>query len=144
MVLLGRAVVQLEGLALRAYPDYRIVDDILPVAVRLALRASSSDADDAARSALLYELLYDGVDEGGGSQGEAALSATRLRTLLETARRSSAAALRTSSAGGLTARELLEELIQVRAVTEEGGYSTDRMWSDDAYHGVSMVCVWCA
>ena len=38
-VLLGRAVIQLEGLALRAYPDYRLVDDILPVAARLTLQA---------------------------------------------------------------------------------------------------------
>ena len=37
MVLLGRAVIQLEGLALRADPGYRIVDDILPTAARIGL-----------------------------------------------------------------------------------------------------------
>ena len=34
MVLLGRAVVQLEGVALRADPAYRIVDDVFPSAAR--------------------------------------------------------------------------------------------------------------
>ena len=38
MILLARAVIQLEGLALRAYPDYRLVDDILPVTARIAIR----------------------------------------------------------------------------------------------------------
>ena len=37
MILLARAVIQFEGLALRAYPDYRLVDDILPVAARRSL-----------------------------------------------------------------------------------------------------------
>ena len=37
MVLLGRAVVQLEGVALRADSTYRIVDDVFPSAARIAL-----------------------------------------------------------------------------------------------------------
>jgi len=72
MVLLGRAVVQLEGVALRAYPDYRLVDDILPVATRIALRRTNSASlslggksgqenvvADEIRNSLLDDLLYD-------------------------------------------------------------------------------------
>mmetsp|Transcript_6013 Transcript_6013/g.9186 ORF Transcript_6013/g.9186 Transcript_6013/m.9186 type:complete len:227 (+) Transcript_6013:351-1031(+) len=37
MILLARAAIQLEGLVLRAYPDYRLVDDILPVSAKACL-----------------------------------------------------------------------------------------------------------
>ena len=75
MVLLGRAVIQLEGLALRGDPSYRIVDDILPVAARIALReqrGGSGDAETEGSSApsLLYELLYPSEDNEEGVQSE--------------------------------------------------------------------------
>ena len=48
MVLLGRAVVQLEGVALRADPQYRIVDDVFPSAARIALARGGGGARVAA------------------------------------------------------------------------------------------------
>lgn len=82
MVLLGRAVIQLEGLALRADPEYSLVDDILPVAARIAL--SEGDTNDGAGS-LLVELLYD------AAEGGARFSPERLQRLLTTASSASAA-----------------------------------------------------
>ena len=84
MVLLGRAVLQLEGLALRGDPAYRLVDDILPVAARIALSSDEGidRLDDATRAddrSLLVELLYDEAD--GGPR----FSPERLQRVLETA-----------------------------------------------------------
>ena len=59
MILLVRAVIQLEGLALQACLDYRLVDDILPVAACIALRSDvfSANSNNDARTSLLYDLL---------------------------------------------------------------------------------------
>ena len=82
-------MIQLEGLALRAYPDYRLVDDILPTATRLVL---SSRPPGHAPTSLLYELLY----EGGAPQQGGAFAPEKLRALLATA-----AAPRPGDAGGV-------------------------------------------
>ena len=82
-------MIQLEGLALRAYPDYRLVDDILPTATRLVL---SSRPPGHAPTSLLYELLY----EGGAPQQGGAFAPEKLRSLLATA-----AAPRPGDAGGV-------------------------------------------
>lgn len=79
MVLLGRAVIQLEGLALRADPRYRLVDDILPVAAQIALRSGDRSGGGDAPS-ILFELLYDPAD--GGTER---FAPERLRRLLATA-----------------------------------------------------------
>ena len=79
MVLLGRAVLQLEGLALRADPDFKIVDDILPVAARLAQQRSDT-------SSLLRELLYGVAGDGNSIDG------SKLRSLLKSAQQTSTSA----------------------------------------------------
>jgi len=86
MVLLGRAVLQLEGLALRADPSFKIVDDILPVAARLAQQRSD-------KSSLLRELLYGVAVDGNSVDG------SKLRYLLKSAQQTSTSATFSSMAG---------------------------------------------
>ena len=104
MVLLGRAVVQLEGVALRADPQYRIVDDVFPSAARIALARGGGGARVAAGVAeglgvsstapplLLTDLLQDPTD---GSW-----SLERLRDLLAVAE-SLDAEVRADQGGGV-------------------------------------------
>ena len=80
MVLLGRAVLQLEGLALRADPGFKIVDDILPTAARLAVQNPRRDAS----GSLLYDLLTDVAVKDSGS-----FSPDKLRALLRSAKAAS-------------------------------------------------------
>ncbi|KAK7237871.1 PFAM ABC-1 domain protein [Aureococcus anophagefferens] len=80
MVLLGRAVLQLEGLALRADPGFKIVDDILPTAARLAVQNPRRDAS----GSLLYDLLTDVAVQDSGS-----FSPDKLRALLRSAKAAS-------------------------------------------------------
>lgn len=139
MVLLGRAVIQLEGLALRAYPNYRLVEDILPVAVRIALRTTTpisrtrEDGRNAvlggARESFLYDLLYDNYDDGNDDDDDAnnpiyrgtaaeiegapssSFAPRKLRSLLATARGGSGSTSFPASSISGTSSMPLEELI---------------------------------
>ena len=113
MVLLGRAVLQLEGLALRADPDFKIVDDILPVAARLA--AKRSDA-----SSLLRELLY-GVAVDGDD-----VDASKLKALLKSAQQTSTSA--SSSLGAVLEDETMRSLACDEAVNALDSLGRDLVW----------------
>lgn len=149
MVLLGRAVIQLEGLALRAYPDYRLVDDILPVATRIALRTtptSQHDTDIAgSRKSLLFDLLYDDVSKVSTYRGAAdsitsSFALEKLRALLSTARSAS------SPSGGSrtsTIEDLIDELLQAGAIrdliAQETGNIVDAVVRDAMWKGTDSL-----
>ena len=140
MVLLGRAVIQLEGLALRGDSAYRIVDDILPTAARIALGERRGAAHQAEDGSLLYELLYPGTgdeeEEGVGARLGGGLSPTRLRKLLETAgNRSPGAPGGPGGPGGSGGSEpLLELLLEADAarglVAQEAASAIDALARD--------------
>ena len=143
MILLARAVIQLEGLALRAYPDYRLVDDILPVAARIALRSTDNDAlgKSEARTSLLYDLLYETEDETednvyrGTAEMKKAFSLDRLLKLVGTA-----SGGRTMGDSSMTIDHLIDELLQAEAardlVAEETLNVGDVMVRDFVWRGV--------
>ena len=137
MVLLGRAVIQLEGLALRGDPGYRIIDDILPVAARIALRRSSDEDPTSQTSSLLYELLYPPSHDGSDAAAAAPprLSPQRLRTLLETAQQGTAASARDAGAREdtgllelLLASEVARDLVGVEAANVVDALARDAVW----------------
>ena len=113
MVLLGRAVPQLEGLALRADPDFKIVDDILPVAARLAQQRSDT-------SSLLRELLYGVAGDGNSIDG------SKLRSLLKTAQQTSTSA--TSSLDAVLEDEATRALACDEAVDALDSLGRDLVW----------------
>ena len=113
MVLLGRAVLQLEGLALRADPDFKIVDDILPVAARLAQQRSDT-------SSLLRELLYGVAGDGNSIDG------SKLRSLLKTAQQTSTSA--TSSLDAVLEDEATRTLACDEAVDALDSLGRDLVW----------------
>lgn len=154
MILLARAVIQLEGLALRAYPEYRLVDDILPVAARIALRTSSDDDDSLensqARTSLLYDLLYENEheteNEGGGITNDVyrgtdemknTFSLDRLLTLLGTATNGR---MPRSDSSMSSIDQLVDELLQAGAardlVAQEALNVGDAMVRDALWRGV--------
>ena len=113
MVLLGRAVLQLEGLALRADPDFKIVDDILPVAARLAQQRSDT-------SSLLRELLYGVAGDGNSIDG------SKLRSLLKSAQQTSTSA--TSSLDAVLEDEATRALACDEAVDALDSLGRDLVW----------------
>ena len=148
MVLLGRAVLQLEGLALRGDPSYRIVDDILPVAARIALReqrGGSGDAETEGSSApsLLYELLYPSEDNEGGRAVGNRLSPRRLRQLLRTASSGAGSAGEAAAAAESTDQGLLELLLASDAarglVAKEAADAIDALARDAFWKGASNL-----
>jgi len=145
MILLARAVIQLEGLALRAYPDYRLIDDILPVAARIALRAApASDADnnsDDARASLLFDLLYEDSRDIFGEEN-ILFSPERLLQLLGTARGSGGDGGR-ASGSSISIEEIVDELLQADAardlVAQETFNVLDVLMRDTIWRGVDML-----
>jgi predicted unusual protein kinase regulating ubiquinone biosynthesis (AarF/ABC1/UbiB family) len=155
MILLARAVIQLEGLALRAYPDYRLVDDILPVAARIALRAPNDDDDELekndARTSLLYDLLYETETENnkGGEIGndvyrgtketKKTFSLDRLLNLLATATGGPVPSA-SGSSGSMSIDQLVEELLQADAardlVAQEAVNVGDAIVRDAVWRGL--------
>ena len=155
MVLLGRAVVQLEGLALRAYPDYRLVDDILPVAARIALRAAPPSQSQAAdeRMSFLSNLLFSDDTTGPLYRGteikakRKSLALDRLKFLLATARNANF----NMATGGMGAgkssdsavEDILDELLLSDAVRDlvagETADVADALVRDALWRGVDSL-----
>mmetsp|Transcript_55427 Transcript_55427/g.166175 ORF Transcript_55427/g.166175 Transcript_55427/m.166175 type:complete len:796 (-) Transcript_55427:339-2726(-) len=150
MVLLGRAVIQLEGLALRAYPDYRLVDDILPVAARIALRASppSQSLAGEARMSVLSSLLFaDGATEPLYQSTETAaerkyVAFDRLKRLLATARSDSGqigSGARAGQSSIDSVEDILDELLLSDAIrdllTSEAADIADALIRDALWKG---------
>jgi len=141
MILLASAVIQLEGLALRAYPDYRLVDDILPVAARIALRSSDDTMGNSeARTSLLYDLLYENQDGNediyrGTDEMKGAFSLDRLLKLLGTATGG-----RTTGDSPMSIDQLIDELLQADAARDLVAQETlnvgDAMVRDAVWRGV--------
>jgi len=147
MILLARAVIQLEGLALRAYPNYRLVDDILPVAARIALRSApgflSSNMNDRsgtddARTSLLLDLLYEDSRDifYEGTTYENVFSPERFLQLLDTARGD-------RSSTGMSIEEFVEEVLQADAardlVAQETFRVLDVLVRDTVWKGVDTL-----
>ena len=138
MILLARAVIQLEGLALRAYPDYRLVDDILPVAARIALRSDSSLGSSEARSSLLHDLLYetngDAVFRGSGET----FSFDKLLNLLDTATGS-----QNQAESAMSIDRLFDELVKADAardlIAEEALNIGDAMVRDALWRSIDTI-----
>jgi len=162
MVFLGRAVVQLEGLALRANPDYRLVDDILPVAARIALRSVPKNKLDAGnleeeRQSLLYDLLYESAADSpsnfrGTNENSADMqfSVEKLRFLLTTASRGdvSSTDLEASSSLGLPStnhslEDIVNELFRADAARELVAFETfnilDAIGRDALWRGADSL-----
>mmetsp|Transcript_24733 Transcript_24733/g.53350 ORF Transcript_24733/g.53350 Transcript_24733/m.53350 type:complete len:832 (-) Transcript_24733:2025-4520(-) len=142
MILLARAVIQLEGLALRAYPDYRLVDDILPVAARIALRMPDDALENSeARTSLLYDLLYEnkgGIENDvfrGTDETKKVFSLDQLLTLLGTATGG-----QMPSDSAMSIDQLVDLLLQADAardlVAQEALNVGDSMVRDAIWRGV--------
>ena len=138
MILLARAVIQLEGLALRAYPDYRLVDDILPVAARIALRSDVSVDNNEARSSLLYDLLFETNDDTVFRGSDETFSFDKLLNLLDIATGSQNQAESTMSID-----RLFEELVKADAardlIAEEALNIGDAMVRDALWRSIDTI-----
>jgi len=167
MVLLGRAIIQLEGIALRSDPDYRLVDDILPLATRIALRTPTSSGsvehgdngggiDDAVaglRKSLLFDLLYDDITDDDdaskptNTENVASSSSSfvleKLRLLLDTASSASSTDDEQKSTTTRTIENLIDELLQATAirdvVAKETSNIIDAMARDALWKGTDSL-----
>lgn len=156
MVLLGRAVVQLEGIAIRTNANYRLVDDVLPTATRIALRtvpASERGMDDVAglRKSLLFDLLYDdNINDDTRTSAENVRSSSsfaldKLRLLLDTASSASSTSVNDQQQRSFrrTTEDLIDELLKATAirdvVAKETGNIIDAMARDALWKGADSL-----
>ena len=121
-----------RGLALRADPAYRLVEDILPVATKIALGEGAG----ASGGALLIELLYEAEGDGGAER----FSYDRLQRLLATASGAELDALSARSGAPSSPLDVLLNSAAARdVVARETAGAVDALVRDAVWKAVARL-----